>query len=1150
MLNELAPRVSGRYEIVDILGGGGMGIVYRVHDLLTGSTVALKSVEFILDLPDYVSSSTVLDLRSALTREFQVLASLYHPNIIKVLDYGFDQKQRPYFTMEFVEEMQRITEYAAGISPEARIDLIIQMMEALIYLHRHGVLHCDLKPDNVVMMKNGTVRLLDFGLATARQYMHEDPEYPHGTITHVAPELIDNRINSEASDLYAAGLVVYQMMTGHYPFKLSGSVDDLIDSIRLDTPDFDRIPVPAVRPFVARLMERVPGDRYPSAEAALADLARLTGQPIVETPTLRESYLQSARLVGRERELNVLSAALDAALSGAGSTWLLAGESGIGKSRVMEELRIRALIRGALTLRGQAASEGGSLYSLWHDVLRLLVLNTTVSDFEAVVLKMVIPDIGVLLNRDVGDAAEIEPQAAKERFFKVVEALFQRQAQPIVLLIEDLQWASESLVLLDRLSRLVSALPLLIIGTYRNDERPDLPAVLPLAQVIELHRFGTAEISALSVAILGEEAGTRADLLRLLDRETEGNAFFVVEVLRALAEEAGQLTALRRAQFSETVAARGIITVIERRLRQINPEDRVLLELAAVAGRQLDLPVLQAMSPGLALDRWLLRCSSVLEINQNQWRFAHDKLREGTLAVIAEDQRPHLHRQVAQALEQVYGDDPDVALMQSYHWAQAAEDEKETYYSALAGMRLLQQGLYEESNKRLSRAHALAANLNFPPLWRARLARTLADSCLGMGMVMRPINYLHEALEHLGIDASTDAASIAQRLGRDELRLVTEVELELGYGYIEYTIEPMQSIDHLLRAASIQEILGQRAEQADAYAMLATGLMTAGDPVRAADYAQRASALLDTVSEADAPLSVLARTRSNLAYYWTFAAKWEASIRDGELSAELYERIGDLLRWRGTLMNLATSYEWRGDFRRGMAMRSQEYEIAQRGNNITGQIRALAGVGQLQAYLGQIEASRDSLEHRGDLIAQTDNKSSTRWTYLGMVYYRLGQLDKAREALPRAVEEVARIMVPTAHDMFSIPNTAELLLGLWEHDPEAAAALHEPAQMVMERVIEYGRRYPAGEPLMLVIEGRYEWLRGNEDRAWALWERALALAVERETPYAHGLAHYEIGRHLPPNAPARAEQLDSAHTLFKRMGMRYNQQLTEQAMRG
>lgn len=155
--------------------------------------------------------------------------------------------------------------------------------------------------------------------------------------------------------------------------------------------------------------------------------------------------------------------------------------------------------------------------------------------------------------------------------------------------------------------------------------------------------------------------------------------------------------------------------VVEHRLNKIAPHDRELVNLAALAGRALDLEVLQACAPQTHLDQWLDRCASVFEAQGTGWRFAHDKLREGALLRLDDASLPNLHRRLAQAIERVHGTDPDYYAAQALHWGAARDVNKERDYSFLAGEQALRQGSYAEALGRLQRAETLAQHAELPP---------------------------------------------------------------------------------------------------------------------------------------------------------------------------------------------------------------------------------------------------------------------------------------------------------------------------------------------------------------------------------------------------------------------------------------------------
>ncbi|MCA9153055.1 MAG: serine/threonine protein kinase, partial [Planctomycetales bacterium] len=165
-----------------------------------------------------------------LAKEFQILASLRHPNIISVYDYGFDEERQPYLVMELLEGAQEATAQEFPLPAQAKLDLTIQMLEALAYLHRRGVIHRDLKPSNVLVTRDSEgkrrVKLLDFGLSI-RQGEAGGAE---GSLTYIAPEVLQGEPASFSADLYSAGALVYELFFGRQPFG-GDSLDELIDNI-------------------------------------------------------------------------------------------------------------------------------------------------------------------------------------------------------------------------------------------------------------------------------------------------------------------------------------------------------------------------------------------------------------------------------------------------------------------------------------------------------------------------------------------------------------------------------------------------------------------------------------------------------------------------------------------------------------------------------------------------------------------------------------------------------------------------------------------------------------------------------------------------------------------------------------------------------
>jgi tetratricopeptide (TPR) repeat protein len=664
-----------------------MGIVFRAEDRLSGKAIALKQLVAPTDNLLFASRDSGSDTQLSLAREFQILASLQHPYIIRVLDYGFNEQRQPFFTMDFLEPAFTLTQAARGRSVESRVKLLVETLQALSYLHRRRILHRDIKPTNV-LVADDSVKMLDFGLSVSVQQANPSEGRTTGTLAYIAPELLMERPASEASDLYAVGLMAYELFVGEFPYAIDSLTKLIEQIIHLDLTIPSSV-APAIAAIIRQLTAKDPAQRYGRAEDVIAALSSAVSTPIpVETEAIRESFLQAAQLVGRDGELTQLKDVLSRTLDKQLNLWLIGGESGIGKSRLLNELRTLAMVKGAVVLNGQANSEANSPFQLWRETLRWLSLLTEdLTDHEVSVLKVLVADIAKLLNRDVPDAPPLNPKSTQDRLLKVIEDVFSRQKTPIVLVLEDLHWIeNESLVLLQRLCKLRSDVPLLILGSYRDDEKPDLPSLLPEMKLLKLERLKENEITDLSESMLGS-AGRKPQIVELIRRETEGNIFFIIEVVRALAEEAGQLSKIGEITLPRTLFAGGVRRVIQRRLSQVPQQDYPLLQIAAVVGRQLDLPILQAANPSLQLEQWLTVCNNaaVLEVRDGRWRFAHDKLREVVLDDLPAGERQALHRRVGELIEATHPGVSEYVVALAYHFSQGEVWEKAVEYLIKAG---------------------------------------------------------------------------------------------------------------------------------------------------------------------------------------------------------------------------------------------------------------------------------------------------------------------------------------------------------------------------------------------------------------------------------------------------------------------------------
>ena len=271
-----AQRTLGNYEILTELGRGGMGVVYKARDLSLQRYVALKV------LPRHLASNEVHVAR--FVREARAAAQLNHPNIAHVYDIGSGQG-RYYIAMELVNG-QALAERIRAHGPipcQEALEITRQVAEALAVAHAAGVIHRDIKPANIMIDEAGRVKVMDFGLAKFQGATTgiSMTGAVLGTPLYMAPEQFQGTNVDERADIYSLGVTLYEMLAGEPPFNADTPLGLMYQVVEKPIPDLATlvtVPPVAVRQVVARMTAKKPEDRYPSAQALLADLASPPGE--------------------------------------------------------------------------------------------------------------------------------------------------------------------------------------------------------------------------------------------------------------------------------------------------------------------------------------------------------------------------------------------------------------------------------------------------------------------------------------------------------------------------------------------------------------------------------------------------------------------------------------------------------------------------------------------------------------------------------------------------------------------------------------------------------------------------------------------------------------------------------------------------------
>jgi eukaryotic-like serine/threonine-protein kinase len=1166
---QISATIGGRYILEQKLGEGGMGAVYRATDRLTRESVALKQVSVPGEKLQFASQTLMGksgDFRLALAQEFKTLASLRHPHIISVLDYGFDDVRQPYLTMELLKNAPTLIEAGRDQALAYQIGLLVQLLQALAYLHRRGIIHRDLKPDNVLVI-NDHVKVLDFGLAVAREHLPDQNRDIYGTLAYMAPEVLEGEPVSEASDLYAVGVMAYELFAGRHPFD-TRNLPLLMMELLGTVPDTRGLGLEEnLRQILDRLLAKRREARYATAHELISMIAEATNQPelAVETHTIRESYLQAAAFVGREPELQHLKHALSETSQGQGSAWLVGGESGMGKSRLLDELQTQALVEGALLLRGQAIAEGGAPYQLWRDCLRRLVIQTNLSDLEAQVLKMLVPDISTLIHREVSDAPRVNPQAAQERLVKTIEGVFRKQTQTLVVLLEDLQWAHESLAILQHLNKIVSELPILIIASYRNDERPNLPEILPEMQQLILKPLDTAAIIDLSVSMLGAN-GRQDHVVQLLQRETEGNAFFMVEVVRALAEEAGNLSRIGQMDLPATVFAGA---VIQRRLNRIPAMAHPLLRLAAIAGRGLDLRLLQHLEPQVDVESWLTAISPIVEIREERYRFTHDKLREAILANLAEEQRQKLHRQVAQAIEQVYPEDETYYAVLAGHWHEAADPVKEQHYAGLAGIQALQNGATQDAIGYLERALDLYSNTPSNDEQRGRLEGYLGAAYYEVPQFEKATKHLRQAVALLDTPMPAQTWRLALKLMPNLFRQVwrlfwsrpsppiagTQQQLNRTvahfYGQLWQIYltnnEPLPFMYVGVRGMNIAEKAEPSPELCEMYGTNAVVFGTTGLDWLGRRYDAQSARLRDSLP----PSSGVARGLISRTVYYLSTGQFEPAVQVGQDAAQMTAAMGDQRNYCIAIGALSCALFLYGRFAESRHSWAEAGAIGlTRGDQ---QVHYWGVSGQVYNDLILDTVDMDLIAEMKTLLEGdlTSLDLILGYGLLTTIEWRQQNIDAALRYAERTFQDILTTQPTSWYGHEAYAGVANVYFSLWERHPDGiyqGEDIASKAKQIAYKYFRYGKQFPPLSPRAHLYMGLYHKLKGQSAKAYNYWQRGLAKAQAMDMRYEQGRLLHEMARHFSPTLPERAQYLEQARAIFQAMGAKYDLALVDQLL--
>ncbi len=718
-MSAIDPRLGSlldrRYRLLERVGEGGAGVVYRALHEEMDRPVAIKVLH-----PELFPSPVAF---ARFRREARAAGALVHPHAVTVFDFGRTEEGEPYLAMEFCEGGALSDRIAVeGALPAADVvGLLAGIAAAVDAAHRQGIVHRDLKPGNI-LFAGAVAKVADFGLA--RMLESDDPGltggHAIGSPFYMSPEQCQGRPAGTESDIYSLGVIAYTLLTGEVPFR-RGTAQEVLLAHLTEEPR----PPQAVEPrlgtalshAVVRALAKNPRARPATAGEFHAGLVQALAETTLESavPSLaaRESRPAAARLrramrerstgaapepIGRGEELALLTELLEAAAAGSGQLVTIAGEPGAGKSTLAHAFLRRARLSapGARLALGRSPEHFGSAeaYSPFLDALGNLIAS---GEREILVPRLIelaptwavhFPGIASEAEAAAGEA--LAGMRSRDRMPREFAAFVTAIAagpsgRPLVLLLEDLQWADPASVdLLAYLAPRLESLKLMLIATYRpadvESQRHPLRAVLaslgrgslPWSEIAPAP-FAGSEVAAFLERELG--APPPPELVDFALRRTEGNPLFLLNVLNhllqsgAVARDGDRVVLQRSLDSMDRIVPEGMVALIREKVERLDEADKRLLTAASVEGLEFTGAVVAQLTErdemeieerlrSLQSTHRLVEPIGDLELaggaTSQRYRFVHSLYQHAFYDALAPKRRAAKHLLAAEALARLH----------------------------------------------------------------------------------------------------------------------------------------------------------------------------------------------------------------------------------------------------------------------------------------------------------------------------------------------------------------------------------------------------------------------------------------------------------------------------------------------------------------